>query len=104
QEQKRKYKNNPFLVQNLYYNAKEDYCVCPMGQHLENIATEKRKSSTGYASTVTHYQAVRCEGCPLRGMCHKAEGNRIIKVNNRLVQLRAQAKKPLISQQGPGTP
>jgi hypothetical protein len=27
-EQKRSFKNNPFLVDNLYYNAKDDYYVC----------------------------------------------------------------------------
>ena len=30
-EDKRKYTGNPFLVQNLYYNAEENYYVCPMG-------------------------------------------------------------------------
>ena len=33
-EQKRSFKNNPFLVDNLYYNAKDDYYVCPKGQHM----------------------------------------------------------------------
>src|SRR5690606_40649781 len=31
-EQKRAQKNNPFLLQNLYYNKEEDFYVCPMGQ------------------------------------------------------------------------
>lgn len=33
-EQKRKMKNDPFLVQNLFYNALGDFYVCPMGQQL----------------------------------------------------------------------
>ena len=34
-EQKKKYSDNPFLPQNLYYNEKDNYYVCPMGQpHL----------------------------------------------------------------------
>ena len=34
-EQKRSFENNGFHAQNLFYNAKEDYFVCTMGQHLE---------------------------------------------------------------------
>lgn len=33
-EEDRKFKNNGFLVQNLYNNEEQDYHVCPMGQHL----------------------------------------------------------------------
>ena len=36
-EQTRKYKNNPFLPANMYYNKDEDYYVCPMGHHLEHV-------------------------------------------------------------------
>lgn len=30
-EQKRSFKNNPFGVQNLFYNQENDFYVCPMG-------------------------------------------------------------------------
>jgi hypothetical protein len=33
QEQRKKVQNDPFRVENLYYNATEDYLVCPMGQY-----------------------------------------------------------------------
>lgn len=33
-EQKRKQQNNPFLVQNLYYNKQDDFLVCPAGQKM----------------------------------------------------------------------
>lgn len=77
-EQKRSMKNNPFLVQNLFYNKEQDFFVCPMGQRMEKLYDSKRISSNGYESQVANYQAKRCEGCPLRGQCHKAKGNRII--------------------------
>src|SRR5690606_23697908 len=41
-------KNNPFLVQNLYYNQTGDYYVCPMGQRMEHIGKGKRVSINGY--------------------------------------------------------
>ena len=30
-ETKRKYRNNTFIVQNMYYNEEQDFYVCPMG-------------------------------------------------------------------------
>lgn len=99
-EQKKKTKNNPFLVQNLFFNAEQDFYVCPMGQPMENIGQGKRISSNGYESQITYYQATRCEGCPLRGMCHKAKGNRTIEVNHRLNFLKQKAKEKLMSKKG----
>ncbi len=99
-EQKKKQKENPFLVQNMYYNPQEDYLVCPMGQKMQNIGKGKRVSSNGYESQVTYYQAERCEGCPLRGMCHQSKGNRKIEVNHRLNELKTKAKELLNSEKG----
>src|SRR5690606_12698906 len=73
-EQKRAQKNNPFLLQNLYYNKEEDFYVCPMGQKMAFAGKGKRVSTNGYVSSVSYYQAGRCEGCPMRGQCHKAKG------------------------------
>src|SRR5690606_15826378 len=83
-EQKRTKKNNPFLDENLYYNLVEDYYIRPMGQKLQCIGQGTRMSSNGYEAEVYYYEAQRCEGCPLRGMCHKAKVNRRIEVNKNL--------------------
>lgn len=99
-DQKRKTKNNPFLAQNLFYNAKGDFYVCPMGQRMEKRGTGKRVSANGYESRVTYYQARRCEGCPLRGLCHQGQGNRKIEVNHRLNELKATARDLLTSERG----
>lgn len=99
-EQKRTQKNNPFLVQNLYYNETGDYYVCPMGQRMEHIGKGKRVSKNGYEAEVDYYEARRCEGCPLRGMCHKAKGNRLIEVNHNLNRHKAQARENLMSERG----
>lgn len=99
-EQKKKMKNNPFLPQNLFYNAEQGFYVCPMGQRMEKIGEGKRTSANGYESKVAYYQAKRCEGCPLRSACHKATGNRRIEVNHRLNLLKQQAKENLTSEKG----
>lgn len=99
-EQKRSQKNNPFLVQNLFYNKELDFYVCPMGQRMECVGQGKRISTNGYESQVSYYQAKRCHECPLRGMCHKSKVNRRIEVNHRLNELKAEARSLLCSEEG----
>jgi len=99
-EQKKKYRDNTFLAQNLYYNAKKDYFVCPMGQHMENVGKSTRKSESGYVSNTTFYQAKNCTGCSLQCVCYKAKGNRKIEVNHKLNGYRQKARELLTSQEG----
>ena len=99
-EDKRKMRNNPFLVRNMYYNAEDDYYVCPRGQHLDHIGDELSKSDLGYVSTISKYRAQNCTGCPFRGLCHKAKGNRVIEVNHKADEYRAKAKERLTSEEG----
>src|SRR5690606_19803780 len=82
---------------NLYYNEHEDYYVCPMGQHMTNKGERKVTSENGYVSKVTRYQAQNCTGCPLRGLCFQAAGNRIIEINHRLRILKKKAREQLLS-------
>lgn len=100
QEQRQAVKNDPFRSENLYYNTQDDYFVCPMGQHLTYRFTTKITSKNGYPSTVRVYQAKRCEGCPLRGACHKAKTDRIIKVNPNLQRHKQIARQNLWSIHG----
>jgi len=99
-EQKKKYKNNAFLAQNLFYNADNAYFVCPMGQHLEKVGNATRKSDNGYTSNTTIYQAQNCNGCPLKSLCYNAEGNRIIEINHKLNQYKQKARNLLTSNEG----
>ena len=99
-EQRPRYTPNPFHAESLHYNAKEDYYVCPMGQHMNRIGTRRDKTAGGYIAESARYKAQRCEGCPLRGSCFKARGNRIIEVNHRLNQYKRQARERLLSEEG----
>lgn len=99
-EQRMHYEPNPFSPQALYYNADGDYYVCPMGQHMERIGTVRSKSESGYVTESAQYKAQRCEGCPLRGSCFKAKGDRLIEVNHRLTEYRRKARERLTSEDG----
>jgi hypothetical protein len=99
-EQKKKFRENGFIAQNLYYNAQDDYFVCPMGQHLENKGMTTKTNEHGYKSEIAIYEAANCNGCPLRCLCHKANGNRRIEINHNLRRHKAKARELLFSEQG----
>jgi transposase len=100
QEDTQRRKDDAFHSSNLYYNKEQDFFVCPMGQRmtLQHVCTEK--TSTGYEHEVHYYKARRCEGCPLRAMCHDAKTDRIMKINHRSLAYRKVAKKKLNSLRG----
>ena len=99
-EQTQKWKENPFRIDNLYYNQESDCFYCPMGQPMSKIGIEKRKTRTGYTRKNTLYQAVNCKGCPLRGMCHRSTGQRIIAYNHNLHRHKKKARELLTSEKG----
>jgi hypothetical protein len=99
-EQKKKFLENAFIAQNLFYNATDDYFVCPMGQHLQNKGRTTKTNQHGYKSEITVYEAANCNGCPLRCLCHKAKGNHRIEINHNLRRLKAKARELLLSEQG----
>ena len=99
-EQKKKYINDPFLPANLFYNDKENFLICPIGQRMNMVGTKKGETELGYKFLTSTYEAKNCKGCPLRGKCHKAKGNRRIDLNHNLKRLRNKAKEKLTSVQG----
>ena len=99
-EQRPRYIPNPFSPASLYYNKEQDFHVCPMGQHMRRIGMKRSINSNGFVTYSVRYQAERCEGCPLRGSCFKARGNRIIEVNHQLQQYKQKARELLTSKEG----
>jgi transposase len=91
---------HPFSPEKLFYNPEQDAYYCPMGQKMACVAVKEKKTTTGFVQTVHLYQARRCEGCPLRGVCHKGKGNRVIEVNHNLNRLRQKADELLRSEEG----
>jgi IS5 family transposase len=90
----------PFSADKLYYNKEKDCYYCPMGQAMNNIGTTTRTTTTGYKQNLTLYRAQNCEGCSLKGACHKSQGNRTVEVNHNLNRLKQQADQLLQTEQG----
>jgi hypothetical protein len=99
-EQRTNKTDEPGKVENLFYNKEQDCFYCPMGQQMKKIGSYKKETDTGFEQTYVRYQAKNCENCPLRGICHKSKGNRIIDVNHELIRLKAKAKELLLSEEG----
>jgi transposase len=99
-EQKKAFKTDPYMLENLYYNEEGDYFVCPMGQHMIFISEYNKTNSHGYTSTIKKYRATNCKGCQMRGKCFKAKGNRSIEVNHKLREYKQKARENLCSEKG----
>lgn len=91
---------HPFTANRLHYNKEQDVYYCPMGQQMQYIGTATQTTATGFRQIITKYQAANCEGCPLRGACHKSKTNRIIEVNHALNEHKRKATERLTSEKG----
>ena len=89
-----------FSNDTLHYNQQQNCLVCPMGQTMKHIGDRTRITTTGYQQTISRYQAANCHGCPMRGVCHSGQGNRIAEVNHQLRKHKAEAKERLNTEQG----
>ena len=89
-----------FSNDTLHYNQQQNCLVCPMGQTMEHIGERTRITTTGYQQTISRYQAANCHGCPMRGVCHSGQGNRIAEVNHQLRKHKQEAKERLNTEQG----
>ena len=90
----------PFERDQLYYNALEDYYVCPMGQHMEYQYTMRSTTKSGLVQHTRLYKAKNCQGCPLRGMCHKGAAERVVTRNALLEHYKARARERLLTEKG----
>jgi len=89
-----------FSNDSLHYNEAENYLTCPMGQRMAHIGDGQRATTSGFVQLISRYKAQNCEGCPVRGVCHKAAGNRIVEINHSLRIHKQQAKERLNTEQG----
>ena len=96
----RKYKTNAYLRENMPYNPEADTYTCPEGSLFVNLYTTKRRSTSGFESTVTVYECNNCQHCPQKSHCTRAEGNRKISVSKDFISLRNEARDRITSEHG----
>jgi transposase len=103
QEQKARFRDNPYRRENMPYDEATDTYTCPAGLRLTYLKTQERKSDLGYVSSVRVYECEGCRGCSHRETCIKStnpDWNRRIEVNHLLDELKAEARSNLTSEVG----
>jgi transposase len=91
---------DPFHADNLHYDTGSDTYICPIGQPMRYVGDKRRRTPNGFLQTHRMYQALNCDGCPMRGPCFKAKGDRIIQRSPNLVRYKQKARELLTSDEG----
>ena len=89
-----------FHREQLHYNEKEDYYVCPMGQQMKKVSEGTKTTKSGFKQTYSKYRAQNCSGCPVRGVCFKGKNERVIERNHTLEHYKQKAREDLLSEIG----
>ena len=99
-EETKKFKEMKYNWQNMEYNETRDEFVCPEGKILKPISTREDKTETGFVQKSTVYECAECANCRYKSECTKAKGNRQIKFNKKLWELKKVVKENLTSEKG----
>ena len=98
---KRSYKANPYVADNMPYNAKKDEYTCANGRKLRFRYERTRTTENGYSITTRYYSNDKCGRCPHRDKCHKSKKDyRTIQVNNVIAEHRHKTLEALTSEEG----
>lgn len=99
-EKTKKYQTDKFHKDHFPHDDGSDSYECPGGRKLRYKETQRRRTSTGYETEQRVYECEDCSGCILAEQCKKGQGNRSIRINQRLEAYKAQARVNLESEQG----
>ncbi len=75
-EQKKKFKQNPFLPENWAYQELEDTFLCPAGRKISFRNYSIRTDNYGFKRYLKCYECEDCSNCSLRNKCTKAKSDK----------------------------
>jgi transposase len=90
----------PFTADKLGYDENNDEYICPIGEPMKHKGWNLRETKNGYVQIIDRYEAKKCTGCFLNGVCNTQPGNRQIEVANNYRRLKQQAEKRLKTSKG----
>jgi transposase len=101
QWKRRSFKKDISKRENMSYDPKKDEYTCSQGRTLSVISVHKSTPRKGtYEREMTRYECESCEGCPVKGKCTKAKGNRQIEVSKRFLELQQESLANIRSEKG----
>ncbi|MFS7260567.1 IS1182 family transposase [Carnobacterium divergens] len=75
-EQKKKFKQNPFLPANWFYQELDDTFICPNGRKMNFRNYSIRTDKYGFKRYLKRYECEDCSDCPVRSQCTKAKSDK----------------------------
>ena len=99
-EQKKSFKEQIYNWQNMPYDEVNDEFTCPEGNKLKYVKSHAEKTETGFNQEYRIYECTNCNKCANKQLCTKAKGNRQIKFYKKMWQLKQEARKNLLSEEG----
>ncbi len=99
-EQSKKWRTDPYRVENLLYDEKNDSYTCPIGQQMNFIKEKIKITNNGFRQIKRLYQAQNCNGCQMREACNKSKGNRVIEINQLLNHYKSIIRERLTNERG----
>lgn len=99
-EQRRKFKDEIFRVENLPYDPVNDEFTCPSGKKFRYTDDKVRITDNGYSQINRIYTAEDCRWCRKRKACHKSRHNRRIEINPVLIEFKKKVSNNLKSEMG----
>ena len=72
------------LAKKTFITTKKKIIMCVLWVRKCTKPMKAQKQQTGYIQQLSHIRLKIAEGCPLRGVCFKAQGNRSIERNHNL--------------------
>ncbi len=89
-----------FIEQQKEYDAENDCYYCPAGKPLYAVAEKTSTKKNSYPSTQVIYRNISCQYCPLKEICNPHYSYKVLRINERLVELRQAAWDRLCSYKG----
>lgn len=99
-EKSKVWKEDVGKIENWTYDEAEDRWTCTAGRTLYFRQESKEILKSGYEIRKRHYRSQSCDGCPLKGRCTKATGNREVVVSLERLRYQKQAREILRSEDG----
>lgn len=96
-EQKKSYKQNPFIPQNWVYDEKMDTYLCPNNRKVPFRNDSTQTDRYGFTRYLKYYECEDCSSCSLRANCTRAkkESNRVLQKNRTWEYFKAYVDKRL---------
>ena len=97
----KRFKNNPYRTENLFYDDANDCFICPNGKRLYYAYNSHSRTENGYTVTKKNYVCESCCGCSQREQCFKGRyENRKISLSQTMARQKREAMERITTDEG----